>query len=93
MKSITEKHRVQLKPVPAYATIIPARTTKPVVSLHNSLGHAKNAVQAQGFGYQSGRGYRVHEAEVYCLDYDGSWKLMWRIEEGTFADELPWAKR
>lgn len=79
--------------VPVYATIIPSRTTKGVVAMHMQLGHAKNAVTTQTCGpYDRSRGgYAVDEAEVYEL-VDGAWRLLWRIERGTYKDDLPWRK-
>lgn len=100
MTDITEKHREQLlkkKPL-VWATIIPTRTTKPVVALHTQAGHAKNAVQAtspknayaRGLTYMRERGGSpVGEAEVYEL-VDGEWVLRWYVADGTYPDELPW---
>ena len=98
MSLITEQHRDILrnnKPR-VWATIVPTRTTKPVVVLHNTLAHAKTAVRnvkvtsSPRPGYDKDRGgYPVGESEVYEL-IDGVWTLQWRIEEGTYPDELPW---
>lgn len=85
MQSAMERGREELqhKEIPAYATIIPRRTTKGTVALHTRLAHARNAVSAQGFGYPR----RYAEAEVYELK-DGNWRLLYRIEHG--ATTLPW---
>lgn len=100
MSNITDKDRETLFnfPTKAYATIIPSRTTKPVVCLHTSLGQAKNAVNAQSYGGEwltigNKREYIqvVAEAEVYELT-DGQWKLLWRIEPDTPKIYLPWKK-
>lgn len=79
-----------------WATIVPSRTTKPVVALHKSLAHAKNAVSASspprsaGFSHDSARGgYPVAEAEVHEL-VDGEWVLRWTVDQGTYPNELPW---
>lgn len=100
MSMITEDHRKQLlkkKPL-VWATIIPTRTTKPVVSLHTQASHAKNAVSAtspvnayaRGLRYMRERGgHPVGEAEVYEL-VDGEWVLRWYISDGTYPNELPW---
>jgi hypothetical protein len=94
MKPVTNEHRDLLnrKPRQVYASIVPERTTKPVVALHTQLSHAKNAVTAQGAGGRFDRargGYPVHEAEVYQLVND-LWVLLYRVEEGTYPDDLPW---
>lgn len=91
---ITEKMREELinTKLPIWATIIPSRSTKGVVALHKTEGHAKNAVRATG---GTGRynqtlgGYPVNEAEVYRLVH-GQWELVWSIEKGTYPHELPW---
>lgn len=92
-----EDHRNALKNVKpkVWATIIPSRTTKPIVSLHTQCSHAKNAVKASHMNnkhrsYDSSKGgYPLAEAEVYQL-IDNEWILQWRIEEGTYPHDLPW---
>lgn len=97
-KTTCADHRdglTKLKPK-VWATIVPTRTTKPVVALHTSLAHAKNAVRAsapydaRAFSYDRARGgHAMGEAEVYEL-VDGVWELRWEIPEGTYPNELPW---
>lgn len=100
MSNITDKDRETLFnfPTKAYATIIPSRTTKPVVCLHTTLGQAKNAVNAQSYGgeWMDVKGRRMYvnkvaEAEVYELT-NGKWQLLWRIERDTPKIYLPWKK-
>lgn len=92
MFTITEDHRDKLRKtkIPAYATIIPYRSTKGAVALHTQLSHAKNAVSAQNFWNQIERQRAYREAEIWYL-LEGQWVRLWRIEEG--AAELPWRKK
>lgn len=98
---ITDEMRRSINDIPqkVYATIVPTRTTKPIVALHTTLGQAKNAVLAAGapgaYSKEKG-GYPVHESEVYRLETGKGeglvWELVYRIEEGTYPNDLPWKK-
>lgn len=94
-KHITEDLRTELarKRPDTWATIIPSRSSNPVVKTHATLAHAKNAVSGRqgAFGaYLSEKGgWPLPEAEVYHL-VDGEWELLWRIENGTYPNDLPW---
>lgn len=100
---ITDEHRdtLRAKKMPVYATIVPGRTTKPAVSLHTRLSHAKNAVQSNysnqrsAYDYEA-RCYRLGEAEIYQLvdAHEGgtTWSLLYRVEEGTLANDVPWKR-
>jgi hypothetical protein len=74
-------YRSRLKAKP-FATIIPGR--RPEVKYHAGLGVAKLAV-----AYQTRTGARG--GEIYERTADG-WSLLFRVEAGTPADELPWRK-
>lgn len=64
-----------------YASIVPGR--RPAVKCHAHIGLAKLAV-----GYaESGSG--VRGGEIYKRTDDG-WELLFRVESGTPASELPW---
>lgn len=98
MPKTCEDYRDQLtklKPK-VWATIIPTRSTKPPVSLHTSVSHAKNAVSAtysRRYDFDTGRGgYPLAESEVYEL-VDGEWVLRWEIADGTYPNDLPWKKK
>lgn len=65
---------------PPYASIIPDR--RPVVKCHSNIGLAKLAV-----GYSAWGG--VRGGEIYRRTDDG-WELVFRVESGTPASELPW---
>lgn len=85
----------KMKP-PTWATIIPTRSTKKIVAIHNTVGHAKAAVSSSSpprtctLGYDAAKGgYPVAEAEIHEL-VDGEWVLRWEIPEGTYPNELPW---
>lgn len=91
--NITEDMRETLfgRPQKVFATICPNRTTKPVVSLHSTVGQAKNAVVAQtkgGYDRDKG-GHQLREAEIYHL-VEGIWVLLYRVEDGTYPNDLPW---
>lgn len=97
-RTVPADHRdglTMLKPK-VWASIVPTRTTKPVVALHTSIGHAKNAAvnaalwDSRSFPYDRAKGgYPVGASEVYEL-VDGVWELRWEIAEGTYPNELPW---
>ncbi|MEV5319122.1 hypothetical protein AB0K92_15955 [Streptomyces sp. NPDC052687] len=63
-----------------FATIIPDR--RPPVKCHAGIGLAKLAV-----AYETRRGARG--GEIYERTADG-WSLLYRVEAGTPAEELPW---
>jgi hypothetical protein len=63
-----------------FATIIPDR--RPEVKYHAGIGLAKLAVAYQSWGGARG-------GEIYERTADG-WTLLFRVEAGTSADELPW---
>ena len=97
MTKITEDHReiLRKKALPTWATIIPARTTKDVVTLHNQRSHAFNAVkQSRPAGstarYDDSKGGRpTAECEIYERVGD-EWVLRWQVAEGTYPNDLPW---
>lgn len=75
-------YRSKLKPAP-FATIVPGR--RPEVKYHAGVGPAKAAVTHAG-------GWRPVDArggEIYKRTEEG-WELLYRVESGTPADELPW---
>ncbi|MCQ6554751.1 hypothetical protein NPS70_16320 [Streptomyces sp. C10-9-1] len=89
METRCAPYRSKLKPEP-YATIVPSR--RPEVKYHAGLGRAKSAVgftngQARD---ASGRWHSpVRGGEIYERTADG-WELLYRVESGTPASELPW---
>jgi hypothetical protein len=67
----------------SFASVVPAR--RPEVKYHVGLHRAKAAV---GYvEYESVRG-----GEIYEMTADG-WSLLYRVESGTPAEELPWRSR
>jgi hypothetical protein len=80
MEQQCAEHHHKLKAEP-FATIIPDR--KPAVKCHAHIGLAKLAIGWDG-GFSGARG-----GELYELTDEG-WKLRYRVESGTPADELPW---
>ncbi|MFF1625606.1 hypothetical protein [Streptomyces sp. NPDC058272] len=80
MEAQCAEHRGKLRYEP-FATIIPDR--RPAVKYHPGLGRAKSAVGWSG-GWSGVRG-----GEIYEHTADG-WALLFRVEAGTPADELPW---
>lgn len=99
--TITDDMRGQLtklKPK-VWASIVPGRTTKPVVALHTSLAHAKNAarnstpVLPPGVRYptydKTKGGSPLGECEIYEL-VDGEWVLRYAVSNLTYPNELPW---
>jgi hypothetical protein len=79
MESQCARYRACLKADP-YASIVPGRV--PAVKYHPGLGRAKSAV---GYGVWGG----ARGGEIYERTADG-WALLYRVESGTPADELPW---
>lgn len=79
METQCARYRAGLKSDP-FASIIPGR--RPEVKYHAGLGRAKNAVAYQEF--EGARG-----GEIYERTADG-WSLLFRVESGTPAEELPW---
>ncbi|MDX2575935.1 hypothetical protein PV332_10625 [Streptomyces scabiei] len=85
-------YRQKLNPAP-YATIIPDR--KPAVKYHAGSGLAKLAVGYIGRYWSTVRQSWidvVRGGEIYKRTADG-WELLYRVEQGTPADELPWKER
>lgn len=79
MEAQCAPYRSRLKAEP-FATIIPDR--RPEVKYHAGIGLAKLAV-----GYEQYGG--VRGGEIYERTADG-WSLLFRVEAGTPASELPW---
>ena len=104
-KQITDEMRDKLTKIKpkVWASIVPGRTTKSVVALHTSLGHAKNAALnsspvlppgARGaftrIPYDKDKGgHPVGESEIYEL-VDGEWTLRYSVSNLTYPNELPW---
>lgn len=82
MEAQCAPYRSRLKAEP-FATIIPDR--RPEVKYHAGLGVAKLAVAYQTWGRT------VRGGEIYERTADG-WSLLYRVEAGTPANELPWRK-
>lgn len=80
MEAQCAPHVKKLKAEP-FATIIPDR--RPAVKLHADIGLAKLAVGYLGWGHT------VRGGEIYERTADG-WSLLFRVEAGTPASELPW---
>ncbi|MEU1200155.1 hypothetical protein ABZ446_28570 [Streptomyces sp. NPDC005813] len=83
MEARCAQYRNKLKPDP-FATIVPSR--RPEVKYHSGLGRAKAAVSHAG-GWSMGGNARG--GEIYERTADG-WSLLFRVEAGTPAVELPW---
>ncbi|HLL34178.1 MAG TPA: hypothetical protein VK545_09865 [Streptomyces sp.] len=79
MEAQCAPHVAKLKAEP-FATIIPDR--RPPVKCHAGVGLAKLAVAYQTWGGARG-------GEIYERTADG-WSLLYRVEAGTPAEELPW---
>ncbi|MFG3014344.1 hypothetical protein ACGFZB_28775 [Streptomyces cinerochromogenes] len=79
MEAQCARYRSKLKAEP-FATIIPDR--HPEVKYHAGIGLAKLAVAYQTWGGARG-------GEIYERTADG-WSLLFRVEAGTPANELPW---
>ncbi|GAB1326930.1 hypothetical protein [Streptomyces sennicomposti] len=82
IESMCAPHRSKLKGEP-FATIVPDR--RPTVKYHAGIALAKLAVGWAG-GYSGARG-----GEIYERTADG-WSLLYRVEAGTPADDLPWRR-
>ncbi|MFF3312508.1 hypothetical protein [Streptomyces sp. NPDC002952] len=80
MQEACAPHIAKLK-AEAFATIVPDR--RPPVKCHAGIGLAKLAV-----GYLTW-GRTVRGGEIYKRTADG-WELLYRVESGTPASELPW---
>lgn len=80
MEAQCAPYRTRLRAEP-FASIVPDR--RPEVKYHAGLGLAKLAV-----GYLTW-GRTVRGGEIYERTADG-WSLLFRVESGTPADELPW---
>lgn len=83
-------YRTLLTPGP-YATIVPSRM--PTLRFHSGIGQAKTAVAwelpnrlgpASALEFQGVCGGEIHRWG------GGQWRLLYRVEEGTMPDELPW---
>jgi hypothetical protein len=81
MEAQCAPHLPKLK-TEAFATIVPDRS--PPVKCHAGIGLAKLAVAYASWGGARG-------GEIYERTADG-WSLLFRVEAGTPADELPWRK-
>ncbi|MEU3986118.1 hypothetical protein AB0F77_39680 [Streptomyces sp. NPDC026672] len=79
MEAQCAPYRGKLQAAP-FATIIPDR--RPEVKYHAGIGLAKLAVAYHTWGGARG-------GEIYERTADG-WELIYRVEEGTSSDELPW---
>lgn len=79
MEAQCARYRAGLKSDP-FASIVPSR--RPEVKYHAGLGRAKLAVSYPEF--EGARG-----GEIYERTADG-WALLYRVESGTSAEELPW---
>lgn len=66
--------------VAPFATIVPDRW--PAVKFHGGLGRAKSALTYRGWG--GARGGEVYERTSH------GWALLYRVERGTAAADLPW---
>ncbi|MFC7979533.1 hypothetical protein ACFUT3_30410 [Streptomyces cinereoruber] len=69
-----------LKPQ-AYASIVPGRA--PELKFHGNIGRAKSAVAYRTWG-RAARGGEIHRL------VGDAWELVYRVEEGTPLDALPW---
>ncbi|MEV6684419.1 hypothetical protein AB0N28_03585 [Streptomyces sp. NPDC051130] len=82
MEAQCARYRDALK-YESFASIIPAR--RPEVKYHVGLHRAKAAV---GYvEYESVRGGEIYERTT------NGWSLLYRVESGTPAEELPWKGR
>lgn len=92
MQERCAQFRNLLKGMP-YASLVPSRD--PVLKYHVGLGRAKSAVawerpsrwnySTSAFEYRGARG-----GEIYKRTDNGTWELLYRVEEGTTPEELPW---
>jgi hypothetical protein len=80
METACAAHRSKLRTEP-YATIVPDR--RPPVKCHSGIGLAKLAVGDATWGRT------VRGGEIYERTADG-WELLYRVEAGTLASQLPW---
>lgn len=74
---------------PPFATRIPGRS--PEWKAHMSAGQAKSALscaQRSDHRPDGSRGMLARAGELW--KWDGTWRLVTRVEPGTFVDELPW---
>ncbi|MEU6704754.1 hypothetical protein [Streptomyces wuyuanensis] len=93
MESRCDYFREFLKDSP-YATLIPTRS--PMFKCHAGLGRAKSAVayelphrynrETSRYEYAGVRGGEVYKR------VGGVWELLYRVEEGTLPEDLPWRK-
>ncbi|MFB7823834.1 hypothetical protein [Streptomyces hydrogenans] len=84
------RRKLQFEP---YASIVPDR--RPEVRYHPGLGRAKSAVGLTNGLTRDASGRMVSPVrggEIYEHTADG-WKLLYRVEAGSPAEELPWRVR
>ena len=80
---------------PRFLTHVPGRTVRrgfPGFKTHTGLNHAKNAIAAaiSQYSYRAGS---AHTMRIWEYDIPtASWVLLYTIEPGTLARDLPWRK-